>query len=70
MGREVNYSRRYIQNLLISLLVVVALGIFLSIFYPDTLILFAWMGQFATLLKLWPLPILLILVLALPGRNT
>ncbi len=64
-----NYLRAYIRNLFIIALVLVGMFVFMRIFYPDTLAILPLMGQFSSALKLWPLLILMLFVLALPRRR-
>ncbi len=76
-----DYVRRWIQNLVIELLAILAIGVgmlvFMRIFYPDALAMLFLAGEFSvgltTILKLWPIIILAAIVLpiayALPRRR-
>ena len=74
-----DFLKRWIYNLLITLAAFVGVGIFMlifmRIFYPDLTSVFVLMGQFgiqfASMLKLWPLIVLAVIVSAMPrSRRT
>lgn len=59
----------YLRNLALTALVLGAMALFLLVFYPETLQVFAAVGFFFTLLKFWPFIILALLIALLPRRR-
>ncbi len=64
-----SFWRTYIRNLVVMALIFGAVAIFAAIFYPDTLSVFAGVGQIYSGFNLWPIIILGLLVVALPRRR-
>jgi hypothetical protein len=68
-GTIMNYLIAYLRNLLVITLVIGVMFIFVRIFYPGVLTIYSEMGNAYTILKLWPILILGLLVMALPQRR-
>ncbi len=72
-----SFLRDWIRNLFITVLVFIGVAIFMfvfmKIFYPDTISIFALMGQIgvelANAFKLWPLIVLAVIISAIPRRR-
>lgn len=63
------YIKEFLRNLLVLLLVIIGMGIFTKIFYPEALSFFPAIGELATGLKLLPIIILMIIIAALPKKR-
>ena len=59
----------YLRNLLVMALVIGGILIFVKIFYPGVLSLIPQVGLVYSILKLWPIIILMLLVAAIPRRR-
>jgi len=64
-----DYLKRFTQNLLILLGIIIFMGIFTWIFYPEALDLFWAMGEVFSGLNLWAIVILSLIISALPRRK-
>lgn len=64
------YILKFLQNLLIVVVLSIAMGIFLAIFYPKTLPIFWTMGKMYTGLNLWPIIILSLVLMSLPKKSS
>jgi hypothetical protein len=63
------YLKEFLKNILIIIAIIIGMGIFIKIFYPETLPFFGAMGELITGMKLLPIVILFIIISALPKRR-
>lgn len=64
-----NFYKKLAHKLGFILLVFIEAGIFVLIFYPETLDVFKGMGHAISIFKFWPFVIALIVIRALPSRK-
>ena len=64
-----DFLKSYIRNLVLLVLVLGFVVCFVFFFYPNALPYLQEVGRFYTILRLWPLIILILLIYALPRRR-
>ncbi|MBI3167265.1 MAG: hypothetical protein HYZ22_02220 [Chloroflexi bacterium] len=63
------YLKGFLTNILILFLIIIGMGIFTKIFYPEAMSVFPAIGEMITGMKLLPIVILMIIIAALPKRR-
>jgi hypothetical protein len=67
--RSGSFLGDYLRNLLLIALILGAIALFVLVFYPKTLEVFAGIAFVYSALKLWPIIILILLLAAIPWRR-